>query len=380
MNGVAQVTVNKDYTAVASFDFYGTGFDVISLTNGTTGTIFVDIYKYQDGVKVYPVDDIVKSFVVDTYYGYRRAVFEVTYTRENAEAPWKPTSEKEVPALLDSEEIPTDPNDNSYTVYENRWVPDTSEADTIYQVPVMKVAGLEHDHYHAEIVVLYDKFFDHGQNNGNGSYDFYLDAIRIYDPAGNQYKDEVDKEIQDAYVADNEGWPLYFELRNYMLSANSFSQDAVELLGSNHAMTGAVFIDGNEAVGDAEIVDYKNFGPNNELYLAPGQDVAFILNLDRFLTQEWPEGGMGDSTLKEAESIVASVQIGIKSATGETVNYTICNINGDGAYYAAEASTLNTATDMYYDITDYKDDLIVISNTAAPVSYTHLTLPTICSV
>jgi hypothetical protein len=354
MNGYAKVNVDYDHIAYAEFDFYGTGYDVISLTSSATGTIIVDTYEYQtsgDYSNVTPV----KSFAVDTYYGYTREFYEVTYTYDAASGTWEPKEETKVDTLGTSGEKPETPADGAtYSVYETRWIP-SPNSDTIYQVPVMKVEDLTYGRYHAKIQVIYDPFFDHV--TGSADYDFYLDAIRIYDPAGDQYENTLDETIQDAYIADGEGWPMYFELRNHILSADSFSKAAVELLGQDNRMTGAVFIDGDEAVGDAQIADYKNFGPNNELYLAAGQDVAFILNLDKYCTF--------DENKVETGTIVASVQLGIKSATGEEVNYTICNINERGEYYAAEAYTLKTSTDMYYNITDYRGDVIVISNTDA---------------
>ena len=49
----------------ASFTFAGTACDIIALSGGTTGTILVDVYEGRDTSK------LLKSFVVDTYYGYQ---------------------------------------------------------------------------------------------------------------------------------------------------------------------------------------------------------------------------------------------------------------------------------------------------------------------
>ena len=116
-------------------------------------------------------------------------------------------------------------------------------------------------------------------------------------------------------------------------------------------MEGLVFIDGDGTVGNAQIADYVSYGPNNEVYLAPGQRVAFLLNV--------PDN-------------IANIHIGIRSADGKTGTYTITNIaqatNSEtgvnaGDYYGAKTSTISTTTDMYYDLTGWEDDIIVISNT-----------------
>lgn len=299
MGSAWKATVDYDNKAEASFEFYGTGFDVISMTDSDTGMMYVDVYK-ENGVNV-------KSFLVDTYYGY---------TKNDA----------------------------------GEWVVDPQSTDSIYQVPVIKIDGLEYGKYKAVIQAVYEPIYDHVENSSG--YNFYLDAIRIYDPANNGVADgTTDTTIEDAYKADGEGWPSYIELRNQIIAANSFDKDANNVLPDDLKMRGLVFIDGNARVDSEQIVDYQNYGPNNEVYIAPGQRIAFMLS---------------------ANDNIENVHIGIKSADGATGTYTITNIAqkedtenniAAGTYYGAKTSTINTTTDMYYDLTDWKDDIIVISNT-----------------
>ncbi len=100
---------------------------------------------------------------------------------------------------------------------------------------------------------------------GAGSYDFYLDAVCIYDPAGTN----PGGEIGDAYKADGEGWPDIIEIRNNIINASTLSVDQT-------SANGIVFVDGASA---ATFEDYNNYGPNNEVYLAKGQAIAFKLNV-----------------------------------------------------------------------------------------------------
>lgn len=288
-----KVHVDANSYATAEFTFYGTGFDVIGMTSNTTGVIAVAV-KDADG-------NAVANKVVNTYYGY-------TYTDDG------------------------------------KWVATPDTASALYQVPVLQIEELPYGQYTVTITATYASALDKTTAEG---YDLYLDAIRIYDPANDGAADGVtDTTIEDAYKADGEGWPSYIELRNKIITQETLGNAATDTV-----VTGLVFIDGNEEVGDAQISDYKNYGPNNEVYIAPGQRVAFILS---------------------TPANIDNVHIGIKSADGEIGTYTITNIaqttNSEtgveaGDYYGAKTSTISTTTDMYYDLTGWKNDIIVISNT-----------------
>ena len=301
LGSAMKATVDYNNYAQASFTFYGTGFDLISMTSNMTGTILVDVEKNVDGGWTE-----FDNFSVDTYYGYKQDA-------------------------------------------EGNWIVDPDAMDSLYQVPVIKMVDKKYGQYRVTIKALYDSYFDHvAPSNDTGSYDFYLDAIRIYDPANDGAVDN-DTVIEDAYLADNEGWPSYIELRNKIIAENSFDNVANDKLTT--AMEGLVFIDGDASVGDLQVADYISYGPNNEVYLAPGQRVAFLLN---------------------TPNNIDKVHVGIKSADGKIGTYTITNIASEksadgkvnaGDYYNAKTSTIETTTDMYYDLTGYKGDIIVISNT-----------------
>ena len=236
----------------AQFTFKGTGFDIISLTDNTSGAIVVDVYNGNS------TDDqnLKDSYLVNNYYGYKQD--------ENGN--WVVAAEKDKNAL--------------------------------YQIPVMKVTGLDYGEYTAVIRVFYNSFFDknYSEENNNNQYSFWLDAVRIYDPMG-EYA---------GYTADNEGYPQYIKLRD-------------ELAKTAETNKGVVFIDG---AANASIADYANFGPNNEVYLANGQAISFKV----------PKNDK-----------IASIQIGAKAPKG-TANL---NVNEKEIV----SGGLSTATEMYYDIT-----------------------------
>ena len=294
----------------AAFTFTGTGFDIISLTSRETGLIKVKVENKETG-KVY-------NWTVDTYYGY------------------------------------------TYDAEEDKWEASTETTDNaLYQIPVIKSdKSMPYGTYDVTITPTYSSTFDHV---GDGSYDFYLDAIRIYDPA-NDGEGKVDEEgnadttIEDAYVADKEGWPAYTEVRNMLIKATDFYTwqdvavvDETEEGGAEDTepvrrKNGIIFIDGISGLDDLTekaISDYTSFGPNNEVYLAPDQAIAFNLNT-------------GDAK-------VASVQLAVKGVNGE-VDYKIYDAGKNES--AVKAKTLNTATDMYEDITGLKGKTVIIANTS----------------
>ena len=154
---------NKDNFAwpTAQFTFKGTGFDIISLTDNTSGAIVVDVYKGSKTEGSKPVH----SYLVNNYYGY-------TYNQETKK--W---------------EVVKDGKENA-----------------IYQIPVMKVNDLPYGEYTAVVQVFYNSFFDENYNkeSKNNQYSFWLDAVRIYDPMG-EYA---------GYTQDNEGYPQYIKLHD----------------------------------------------------------------------------------------------------------------------------------------------------------------------
>lgn len=292
LGSAMKATVDYDNYAKAEFTFCGTGFDIIGLTSNTTGGVFVTVTDSEGNV--------VATNVVDTYYGY-------AYDADSDE--WK--------------------------------VVDSDDSNALYQIPVMEYSGLTYGTYTVTLQVVYNALFEHGQsddNNGDGladTYEFYLDAIRIYDPIdpGKQGSDDL-----GAYEKDNEGWPYYVELRNEII-------DAKALLGKD-STTGAVFIDG-KADGSASLKDYISYGPNNELYLANGQAIAFKMDLSKYTVN--------------GKSIVADVQIGLKTVSG-TTSYKIYNAENVKSKTEVSDVALNTATDMYYSIKALTGGTIVILN------------------
>lgn len=256
----------------AQFTFKGTGFDVISLTDNTSGAIVVDVYNGNS------TDDqnLKDSYLVNNYYGYKQD--------ENGN--WVVAAEKDKNAL--------------------------------YQIPVMKVTGLDYGEYTAVIRVFYNSFFDknYSEENNNNQYSFWLDAVRIYDPMG------VDR---TEYKDDHEGYPQYIKLHDTLASSN---------------VKTTLFIDGKK---DATIAEYANYGPNNEVYLMKGQAITFKI---------------------PANDKIASIQIGAKAPKG-TANL---NVNETEIV----SGGLSTATEMYYQIANAGRQFTITNTGDGILSLTNL--------
>ena len=238
----------------ASFTFTGTGFDVISLTDNTSGAILVKVTGAGADNK-----DFSKNYLVNNYYGYKQV------ENEDGSISWV--------------------------------VSDSKEPNALYQIPVMKV-DVPYGAYNVTIQVFYNQIFD---KTGNTQYNFWLDAIRVYNPMGengNSY-----------YTQDNEGYPQYIKLHDALADGTAKPDGKTDKM---------VFIDGGST---ADIATYANYGPNNEVYLMKGQAITFKI---------------------PPNANVDSIQIGAKAPKG-TANL---NVNS-----ADIASSLSTATEMYYDIT-----------------------------
>ncbi len=147
----------------ASFSFTGTGFDVISLTDSTSGCITVTVTD-TDG-------KVVANYIVSNYYGYK---------------------------------------------YENdQWILDNTNTDCLYQVPVIKVDGLAYGKYDVVIKAAYVPFLN--QTASEDSYSIWIDAVRIYNPAAE------DNDIHDIYVQANEQNPVYGTIKDLLLTQENFT-------------------------------------------------------------------------------------------------------------------------------------------------------------
>lgn len=234
----------------AEFTFAGTGFDVVSLISKDTGSVNVIVTK--DGKQVY-------NWLIDTYYGY---------TYENGE-----------------------------------WVV-SSANNTMYQIPVIGKTDMDYGTYTVKIIPTYSSRLDHVRD---GAYDFYIDAIRVYNPM------QGDIDAETLYLNDGEYVVEHKAIRDILIDAKNF--------GENN-QNGVVYINQSKPQGTFE--DYSKIGPKNEVYLANGQSVAFSMTVSGFTP--------------------TSVQI-----SAHALNGTASMRFGSGASYSI-ADSISHKTTLYYEV------------------------------
>ena len=254
----------------AQFSFTGTGFDVISVTSGDTGVVNVTIEQNEKRVA---------SYTIDTYYGY--------------------------------------------TYQDGKWVVDQSATgeNALYQIPILKVKDLDYGTYDVTITPQYFKSMDaHYSEAGENAYSFYLDAIRVYDPA-DQNDPDYD-EIEEVYKKDNQSNPDFKEIRDAVLSAGKLTETQEG---------GVVFVDGNGTLSD--MADYATYGPKNELYLAPGQAISFYLWTDCV-----PDKIEFGAKLAKGNSATLRVETAVQAENSRWDNF------------RSQTYTIKSAYDMYYNL------------------------------
>lgn len=253
------VTASDNEVAQASFTFTGTGVDVYSKTDMTTGTVY--------------------------------AVLEPQFKSENAKV-----QRLIVDNLAES---------NGETGY--------------YQIPTVSFQDLTYGEYKVTIMVT---------TAAEGRSTYYLDGVRVYNPIQGLEEDQL---VQDAYGADHELNAVFQEVRDILVDRTNLPE------GDELPNNSVVFIDqvdGQTGVTTSEVGTYVEYGPKNEVYLAPGQSIAFQVatgsNSHYYLGLKGPAG----ATQAEATNGTGKMQI------------KICG-----------------SCDMYYEVTPSADGIVMVRNT-----------------
>lgn len=197
-----------------------------------------------------------------------------------------------------------------------------------YNTPCWTVDGMAYDTY--TVVVRYVK----GTNYG-----LAIDGFRVTNTLN-----PSDATTKDFYAAVGEANMQTAEIRNMVLaqanvnnaifgmSAPMYQVGVKEVLDAvfddKDVISGATIIDSNGTVNTNVTVDDKlvNIGPKNEIYLQQGQAVVM-----------------------ELTGNYASVQVGMRSLTGDAVTYKI----------NTEEKTMNSTVDMYYKVEPVEGKLVI---------------------
>ena len=305
----------------ATFTFKGTGFDLVSMTSKDTGTILVNVNGTTENNET-----VTKHWIVDTFYGYTRTqqgYIEYTWTK-GSDGTWH-NKAIVIPDLPEGATIGGTPANSGDKTYEPNyiWKPAGEGDNALYQIPVIHYTDLPYGTYTVTVTPKYSSKRDpyYQADGNNNSYDFYLDGVRIYNPAGDK--------LNSQYVKDGEGYAQFTEIRNMLLNASG-------LTANIQPTTGMVFVDGVGTNG--QLADYTNHGPNNEVYLSRNQAIAFKIS---------------------DMSNVDSIQIGAKAPNGNATMQIKVGTN------ELQVQNLTTASDMYYKLNNVQaNQTIVITNTS----------------
>ena len=161
-----------------------------------------------------------------------------------------------------------------------------------------------------------DKLAGAGQDTGSST--FYLDAIRVYETL------KPDGEYASEYAPDGEANPSFYEV------------------GASMTINNSVWVD---TIPKANMEQYKNEGPNNEVYLDNGQSIT--VDLSEIYSD-------GQRLFLAARSME----------------------NGDGTLQVnGRTLAVTGGSDQYYDITDFatgSDALTIENNSGTRIALTTL--------
>ncbi|MBQ6267261.1 MAG: InlB B-repeat-containing protein [Clostridia bacterium] len=292
--------------ATATFTFSGTGFDFYSVTNNQSGLAFVDVYKIENGQETN-----VESTLINTYFGYKYGRLYLKDGKVSLDSSGTPiyyTSETGSGTFfIEGEQRGTTTPTNEGYAY--GWVAGSSEVNGVYQVPV--ISWHSTTGYGTYKVVVEPRWSARQNMTGGSSYKFYVDAVRVYDPID---PSSISGAAYDAYAADDELNAGYQRVRDLLKS--SFGDT------NGNGTAGVVLLE----TGNAECTpaDYQDVGPKNEVYLNPGQAIAFHLTTS-------------------SATAPAKVSVGLRMASGTTGEATVY---GNGS----KALEVKGTTELYRDI------------------------------
>ncbi|MBQ6020009.1 MAG: hypothetical protein IJL26_07505, partial [Clostridia bacterium] len=271
----------------ATFTFCGTGFDVISVTSAHTGALTVTVRNHETGA-------IANKQVINTFYGYSYgqlyldpavgATLRETNDRGEANIPlyYSPYTEEMYTPIGKNGEKLIRVNGRVFSTvnhsdgteqynYAYGWLPENTTDGVLYQIPVIKAEGLPYGVYDVTIQPRYAANFD---ETNTGSYDVYVDGIRIYNPAGTG--DIVSAVVAEAYEKDNETNPIFASVRNTVIKDKEDFLRVTNGVGDQQ-VGGTIMVDGMfvTAGSATALADLQQSGPNNEMYLAQYQALAF---------------------------------------------------------------------------------------------------------
>lgn len=252
----------------------------------------------------------------------------------------------------------------------------TGGEDGYYQVPTLSLS-VEDENGDPIYGTYTVKLKVRSTSDGRSTY--CLDAIRVYNPI--QSLEGNDANVDQAYGDAGEANAVFQEVRDILIDRSKYDPENPdpEIKFENGA---AVFIDKNEAGTTSTETDlvgtYYNYGAKNEVYLAPGQGIAFEVDpsMTHYLGLRAPDGTgkateatvtNGDSTVKHAISSASDLYYKVTPKTVATAD------GGETGYIYVENTGDNMLAITKLRITDSEEidtqNLFRITDMPALMSY-----------
>ena len=231
----------------------------------------------------------------------------------------------------------------AYPFVNSRYQESEGSTTAIYNTPVISIDGLAPNVEHTLTLRTL--------TNSN----FRLDGIRVYNAMQGVGDEATQAAVNKAYDDADESNAVFLEVRDRILAANKFVVDGASDANIPGPITGAVFLE-TQATG-ATIADYTAKGPKDEVYLAPGQAIAFNL------------GGWFADTYK--------VMVGLSMPKSTDSGTATVYASGHGTSNPIKVSA---RTDMFYQIyPDANGNVIIKNDGDGMISITKLKITTIAA-
>lgn len=319
----AQLTLakGKDFVKTqdkATFTFTGTGFDLISECGTDTGIVSV-VVKNTDG-------ETVKSYMVDTYFtGDEHKIISGTGILDYQVPIVRCTGLEQGTYTVETRGYLTDGSGvvakTAEETTENNEVSKETVAEVLDDLNIKNVEASQ-----VEATCMDDNSVLLGGTGvektaaksrtaraaaATTSANVYIDGVRVYNTLNenNGAKNYTKSEQNVKYES------VYDYVKNSLDANGTWTDNAM------------IYTEYNGSTDSSSIAEYKQQGPENEVYLAPGCDIAFAL-------KNYKEGDTAQIAMKAVKDSV-------------TVESEQC-----------ETSSLDSATEMYYNLTpEYDKDL-----------------------
>lgn len=319
----AQLTLKKGKDFVktqdkATFTFTGTGFDLISECGTDTGIVSV-VVKNTDGKTV-------KSYMVDTYFtGDEHKIISDTGILDYQVPIVRCTGLKQGTYTVETRGYLTDGSGvvakTAEKTTEDNEVSEETVAEVLDDLNIKNVEASQ-----VEAACMDDNSVLLGGTGvektaaksrtaraaaATTSANVYIDGVRVYNTLNeNNGANKYTKSEQNVKYES-----VYDYVKNSLDANGTWTDNAM------------IYTEYNGSTDSSSIAEYKQQGPENEVYLAPGCDIAFAL-------KNYKEGDTAQIAMKAVKDSV-------------TVESEQC-----------ETSLLDSATEMYYNLTpEYDEDL-----------------------